>query len=148
MPTWTYAGSPADGLRWSQRALTVLGDDAVALLSSIDAGGILSAFQRIRSLADERTAAAQVAAAEGVETDDAEAMQAAMQAVQDVAPADVLRVVVDRLRSPEALELVLDAAALCAVDGERFDPEAPCDMTLAQIGYGVAEALRGQAVFR
>lgn len=145
---WRYAGSLRDALSLTQRAVDLLGPDLVRVLRALDGEGAASALGVLRDLARKRTAAAEAAAMDGAETDDAEAVLAAMDAVQAIAPADVVESMVERLRSPEVLSLLVDAAALCEVDGERYDPEAPSAHTLAEIGAGVLSALRAQAVFR
>jgi len=144
---WRYVGSLRDALSLTQRAVDVFGPDLVRVLRALDGDGFGAAVGALRELAAKRTAAAESAAMEGAATDDAEAMLAAMDAVQKIAPADVVEGMVERLRSPAVLSLLVDAAALCEVDGERYDPDAPSEHTLAQIVAGVLSALRAQAVF-
>lgn len=148
MSEWTYSGSLKDALALSQRLVSILGPDVVRLFRALDGDGFGEALRVLRDLAAKRTAAAELAAMEGAETDDAEAQLALMEAVQAIAPADVVADIIERLQSPEVLDLLVDAAGLCSVDGERYDPEAPSPYTLAEIAAGVLSALRAQAVFR
>lgn len=145
MATWTYRGSFRDGLAWSQRAVAVLGADVVAILRGVEIDGLIGLLSELRELAQTRDAAEKMKAIEGAKPIDVPAM---LEKAKAVMPADMAEIMLARLGSPEALDLALDLAGLCAIDGEPFDADAPLDgMTIGEVVAGALGVARSQALF-